>query len=100
MSNFYDTFINKYRVKHIQVSRDRNYETINYGYNQTASYYAGREELIEIELTRSGFEDLVRLDHEHDTLWQAQRDEAWMRRTYPALAEAYDKYQMLLALYK
>jgi hypothetical protein len=100
MSNFYNSFINKYRVKNVQVSRDRDYRTIDYSYNRTASYYADREEVIEMELTRSGFEDLVKLDNEHDKLWQDQRDEAWMRRTYPAVAEAYDKYRMLLELYK
>jgi hypothetical protein len=100
MSNFYDSFINKYSVKHVQVVRDRNFETINYGYNQTASYYTNREELIEIEITRSGFEQLVRIDHEYDLLWQDKRSEALLCRTYPAVAEAYSKYQMLLELYK
>lgn len=101
MSNFYNDFMSKYRVKHVQVSRDRNYETINYGsYNQTASYYADREELIEMELTRSGFEDLVKVDREYDNIWEEQRDEAYLRRTYPAVAEAYSKYRMLLELYK
>jgi hypothetical protein len=92
--------MNKYRVKNVQVSRDRRYETINYGWNQTASYYADREDLIEMELTRSGFEELVRLDNEHDKLYQDQRDEAYLRRTHPAVAEAYSKYCMLLELYK
>ena len=100
MSNFYDSFINKYSVKHVQVVRDRNFETINYGYNQTASYYTNREELIEIEITRSGFEQLVRIDHEYDLLWQDQRSEACMRKRHPAISEAYDKYKMLLELYR
>jgi hypothetical protein len=101
MSNFYNDFMSKYRVKHVQVSRDRDYRTINYGtYNQTASYYADREEIIEMELTRSGFEDLVKMDNEREKVWQDQREEAWMRRTHPAVAEAYDKYRMLLELYK
>ena len=92
--------MNKYRVKNVQVSRDRDYRTIDYGYNQTASYYADREEVIEMELTRSGFEDLVKMDNEHEKVWQDQRDEAYMRRTHPAVAEAYSKYRMLLELYK
>ena len=100
MSNFYDSFMNKYRVKHVQVSRDRAYRTIDYGWNNTASYYADREELIEMELTRSGFESLVDLDNRHEKAWQAQRDEEYMRRTHPAVAEAYSKYRMLLELYK
>jgi hypothetical protein len=92
--------MSKYRVKHVQVVRDRNFETINYSYNQSASYYADREELIEMELTRSGFEDLVKMDREYDNIWQDQRDEAYLRRTYPAVAEAYSKYRMMLELYK
>jgi hypothetical protein len=101
MSNFYNDFMSKYRVKHVQVSRDRDYRTINYGtYNQTASYYADREEIIEMEITRDGFEHLVKLDREYDNIWEQQRNEAYLRRTYPAVAEAYDKYRMLLELYK
>ncbi len=100
MSNFYDSFMNKYRVKNVQVSRDQSYQTFNYGWNKTASYYADREEIIEMELTRSGFEDLVKMDNANEKVWQEQRDEAWMRRTYPAVAEAYSKYKMLLELYK
>ena len=42
----YDQFVSKFRIKHIGVVRDRMYDTINYGRNQTASYYADREELI------------------------------------------------------
>jgi hypothetical protein len=101
MSNFYDSFMSKFGVKHVRTLRDRDYRTINYGtYNQTASYYADRDELIEMELTRTGFENLVNLDHETEKVWQDQRDEAYLRRTYPAVAEAYSKYKMLLELYK
>ena len=100
MSSYYDSFMSKFGVKNVQVSRDRDYRTINYGYNQTASYYADREELIEMELTRTGFENLVKLEHETEKEWQEKRDEAYLRRTHPAVAEAYSKYHMLLELYK
>jgi hypothetical protein len=100
MSNFYDSFANKYRVKNVQVSRDQSYQTFNYGWNKTASYYADREEIIEMELTRSGFEDLVKLDNELDKVFQDQREEAYLRRTHPAVAEAYSKYRMMLELYR
>ena len=98
--NGYNDFVNRFNVKHVQVVRDRKYETINYGYNQTASFFSNSEELIEIELTRSGFEQLVTIDREYTHLWQDQRDEAYMRRKYPAIKEAYDKYKMLLELYR
>ena len=96
----YKQFASRYRIKNMQLVRDRRYDTVNYGYNQSASFYADREELIEMELTRSGFEDLVNLDNEHTRLWQDQRDEAWLRKQHPALAEAYSKYRMLLEIYK
>ena len=98
--NNYDDFMSRFRVKKVQVVRDRAYQTIDYGCNQTASYFADREELIEMELTRSGFEELVKVDSEYAQLWQDQRSEAYMRRQHPAIAEAYSKYRMLLELYK
>jgi microsomal dipeptidase-like Zn-dependent dipeptidase len=103
MSN-YDHFVQRFGIKHMRVSRDYDYRTINYGthatYNQTASYYADREELLEVEIRRSGFENLVNIEREYTRLWQDERDEAWLRKQYPALKDAFEKYQMLLALYK
>ena len=98
--NDYNDFINRFGVKNVHASRDRDYRTFSYNYNQTASYYADREELVEMELTRSGFENLVKLDRDYDLLWQDKRDEAYMRRQHPAISEAYDKYRMLLELYR
>jgi hypothetical protein len=100
MMNNYNDFVKRFNVRHVQVVRDRRYETINYDYNQTASYYNDRDHLIEMELSRSGFEELVKVDHEYDLLWQNQRSEEYMRRQHPVIAEAYSKYRMLLELYK
>ena len=98
--NDFNDFINRFNIKHVQVVRDRKYETINSGYNQTASFYSDREELIELELPRNGFEQLVKRDREYTHLWQDQSDEAYLRRTHPAIKDAYDKYRMLLELYR
>jgi hypothetical protein len=99
--NDYNDFIKRFNVRHVQVVRDRNYETIDYnGYNQTASYYSNREQLIEIELSRSGFDELVRIDRKLEVLGREAGDEAYMRRKHPALKEAYDKYKMLMELYR
>lgn len=97
----YTDFVNKFRVKHVRVVRDRDYNTIHYGsYNKTASYYADREEIIEMEIPRSGFEELVYTDREYNLHMQTRRDEVRLRREYPALQQAYEKYLMLLELYK
>jgi hypothetical protein len=100
MMNNYNDFMKRFNVRHVQVVRDRKFDTINYGYNQTASYYADREELIEMELPRSGFEQLVEANRDNNRMWQDQREESYMRRQHPALKEAYDKYKMLLELYR
>lgn len=91
-------FINRYRIKHIRVNRD--YETFNYGYTQSASYYNNREEIVEMELPRGAFEELASLDRKFDDMTTEYRDEAFLRRKHPAIAEAYSKYRMLLELYK
>ena len=98
----YNQFMSRYRVKNAQVARSRYYDAIDYeSYQRNASYYtADREELIEMELTRSGFEELVQLDREYTKMWQDESDERYLRKIHPALAEAYSKYQMLLEIYK
>jgi len=93
----YNGFINRYRVRNIQVNRDR--RSIDY-YNMKASYYADREETIDMEIPRSSYEHLVQMDEEYTRMWQDERDERYMRKEYPAIKEAYEKYRMLLELYK
>lgn len=96
----YNEFANRYKVRDIQVSRDRrNIDYYNY-YNTTASYYADREEFIEMEMPRKSFEHLVDIDNDFNKMWREQRDEMYMRKQHPAIAEAYEKYRMLLELYK
>ena len=101
MVNDYNDFVNRFSVKNIQVNRDRNYRSIaSYSRTTSYSYYDDREETIDIEIPRHGFEDLVRLNRNYDRLCDEHRDETQMRRQHPALKEAYDKYRMLLELYR
>lgn len=96
-------FITRYRIKHVRVSREYDryeYDRV-YGYNSPSlSYTTNREEIVEMEIPRSGFEELVRLDRKLVTWSQEAGEEAYLRRQHPAIAEAYDKYRMLLELYK
>jgi hypothetical protein len=95
----YDEFINRYRINSININRDKGYRNIDY-YNKTASYYDNREEMVDIEMPRYAFEKLVDWDSYADETHDKLRQEACMRREHPAIAEAYDKYRMLLELYK
>ena len=97
----YTVFVKRFNISHVRVLRDRDYQTIDYGYNRTAQYYtSNREEIIEMEIPRSGFEELVRVDSKLEDWCREEDEEAYMRRKHPALKEAYDKYRMLLELYK
>lgn len=93
----YDNFMNKYGIRSINVSRD--YRKIDY-YNTNASYYADREEMFDIEMGRRSFEHLVEVDNLYTKMWQDERDERYMRKEHPAIKEAYEKYRMLLELYR
>ena len=53
-----------------------------------------------MEITRSGFEELVQQDDDFTRTWQDEIDERYLRKMHPALAEAYSKYRMLLEIYK
>ena len=93
----YDNFINKYGIRSINVNRS--YDKFNYS-GGTASYYNDREEIFDIEMDRRTFDYIVSMDEEHDRMWQVQREEMFLRNEHPAIKEAYDKYRMLLELYK
>jgi hypothetical protein len=99
--NDYDDFINRFSVRNIEVSREPKYSSIH-SYYSTATYYDHdhREQIIDIEINRSGFEELVRLNRKFDNWSREARAEEYLRRQHPTLNEVYEKYQMLLALYK
>jgi hypothetical protein len=94
-------FINKYRIKHVRVTKD--YHNIDYGYklwSTSTINYRDREEFIEMELPRSAFEELVNIDRKIHDWVQEERNEEYLRKHHSAIAEAYSKYRMLLELYK
>ena len=94
-------FINYYRIKDIRPVHNRDsYQSVDYGVGRTASFYSDREQVIEMEIPRRAFEELVDNDKENNRMYQAQREEAYLRKEHPAIQEAYEKYRMLLELYK
>ena len=70
-------------------------------YNRTASFYTDREQTtFEMEIDHRRLEHMANYFEQCQRLDDQDRDEAWLRKQYPALKDAYDKYKMLLALYK
>jgi hypothetical protein len=59
-----------------------------------------REEIFELEMPIRALEHLIDSDRQFNRTYQDQRDEAYMRNKYSAINEAYDKYRMLLELYR
>ena len=59
-----------------------------------------REEIIEMEIPRHALEYLIDNDRKFSQAHKDQRDEEYMRNKYSAISDAYDKYRMLLELYR
>jgi hypothetical protein len=70
------------------------------GYSQ--SYYTKPEieSTVEMEIDRRRLEHMANYFEQCERLDKEDREEEWLRRQYPALKNAHDKYKMLLALYK
>jgi hypothetical protein len=98
MSADYDKFVSRYRIRNIQVARS--YDRFDVSYGKSATYYADREEMIDMDIPRSSFEDLVRATDRYDQMFEQEVHDRFLRNSHPAIAEAYSKYQMLLALYR
>ena len=66
----------------------------------SSEYYNNEKSIVEIELSRVAFKHMVEMEYHAEEEYQKRREEARIRRHYPAVADAYDKYKMLLELCK
>jgi len=89
-----EDFAKRYNAN-INHRRDRS--TFN-TYGQSYDYYDNS--VVSIEMPLSSFRHMVEMDHEADERYQAQREEKHLRAKYPAVKDAYEQYQMILALCK
>jgi hypothetical protein len=105
MTRVYEEFLHNYGISNIQTVHSRSFarRMDNYNYTSAQYYNTQREEEVldlDMDISRSGFERLVDLDKRHNACMTQDREEAYLRKNYPALKDAYDKYLMLLALYR
>ena len=99
--NNYNDFVKRFNVSHVRLLRDRDYQSMDYGYNRNAGYYnTYREETLEMEISRIGFEELVKITDHYEQILERNAQERYMQRMHPAISEAHDKYRMLLELYR
>jgi len=98
MRDKFDEFANRYGIRGMTTKRP--YRSYGYHRDYAIDKIGDREEIIEIEISSRALEHLVNRDNEFNRTYQYQRDEAYMRNKYSAINEAYDKYRMLLELYR
>lgn len=91
-----EDFAKRYNAD-INHRRDRS--TFN-TYGRSYDYYDDSKTMVSIEMPLSSFRHMVEMDHEADEQYQVQRKEKYLRATYPAVKDAYEQYQMVLALCK
>ena len=73
---------------------DATYSTISYDYNRY------EEELLDVEMTMRGWDELMRYYRMNEKCVARDTYEHVMRQKHPAIKDAYEKYQMLMELYR
>jgi hypothetical protein len=73
---------------------DATYSTISYDYNRYG------EELLDVEMTMQGWDELMRYYRMNEKCVARDTYEHIMRQKHPAIKDAYEKYQMLMELYR
>ncbi len=69
-------------------------------YSQSYDYYDNSTSTVSIEMPSRSFNHLIEMDNRAEEDYQVLRKEQHLRAKYPAVKDAYEKYQMILALCK
>jgi hypothetical protein len=105
MQDRFNEFSRRYGIRRMTTMRPYYHRDYHNDYHQTYATFASdqrvhREEIIEIEIPRHALEHLIDNDRKFSQAHKDQRDEEYMRNKYSAISDAYDKYRMLLELYR
>jgi hypothetical protein len=95
-----EKFVKHFGFRVVRVNEGRYRQIDSWSAYNSPSYYQDNDTVIEMEIDRRRLEHMADYFEHSERLAEKVRDEAYLRRQYPALKDAYDKYQMLLALYK
>jgi hypothetical protein len=99
-----DDFIHRHSMKVVNSFRSRKYTTMPLQpfSNSYARYASDIEECItfNIEIDSRTMEQLALQDADYLRMLAEEKDEWLLRKQYPALLDAYQKYQTLLGLVK
>jgi hypothetical protein len=98
-----DQFIRNFGVNRISKSyynSRSHYDSFNTYGNKSYNYYGHSDEMLDVEMTRRGWDELMCYYRMTEKLSDLESYEHKMRQKHPAIKEMYEKYQMLLELYR
>ena len=67
---------------------------------RSIEYYDNSKSTVDITLPMQAYEHMVKMNYQAEENYQKSREEERIRKQYPAVADAYQKYKMLLELCK
>jgi hypothetical protein len=106
MTKIEEDFMMYFNVRNISQSKSSPKSIQSFGYSYLTSekdynYYRERgEEFLDIEMSRKGWDELMRYYRMNVKLNDLEVYESEMRRKYPAVKDAHEKYLMLMELYR
>jgi len=89
-------FARKYEV--LEVTTERRPDRYGYGYSYQDTYLSPYDNNVNIKMSVRSFMDMAKNDAMADHDYDRKRFEQYMRSKHEIIQDAYEKYQMLLAL--
>ena len=97
-----ERFVRHFGFRVVNIKHHDPYQRIDMYNSYDRSYYTrqGIDSTVEMEIDQRRLEHMADYFERGERLDEQDRTEEFLRRQYPGLKDAYDKYQMLLELYK
>jgi len=98
-----DQFTRNFDVKRISRSYSNarsHYDSFNTYGHKSYTYYSHDDEMLDVEMSRRGWDELMRYYRMNEKCSALETYEHVMREKHPAIKDAYEKYQMLMELYR
>ena len=98
-----EQFHRYFNITHLSIKHQPKSYVDFYAYanSQTNYYnYSDRDEIVEIEMSKRSWEELMRYYRMNETAADLENYEHNMRLKYPAVKDAYEKYLLLIELYR
>jgi len=98
-----DQFTRNFGVRQVSRSYPRarsHYDSYNLYSSVSYNYNEYQEELLDVEMSRRGWDELMRYYRMNEKCSALETYEHVMREKHPAIKDAYEKYQMLMELYR